>query len=106
MRPPRGTCSLVVCDTRRAEEWRAGLTRAGFHPEVIETQGQASEHGAWAVVVPEDEAVGARAMVTAVTRGDQRLPASIPLPASARWALVLVAVLVLGVLLGFLLSRR
>jgi hypothetical protein len=34
---PRGYKSLVICDTHRAEEWKAGLARAGFDVALAET---------------------------------------------------------------------
>ena len=61
-RLPAGYVSLIVCDTRRAEEWRAALTRAGIEVAVVETAAT-NQLGGWEVGVASASALEARAFV-------------------------------------------
>lgn len=70
---PRGYVSIVVCDTRRAEQWRAAFERDGIPAAVDETEADQAHHGACVVGVPRDRLLEANAIVTAVTRGRRSL---------------------------------
>lgn len=102
---PPGYRSLVIADTRRATEWEEGLRRAGFDVVRVETTGADADKGAWKVAVAAAQESKAKAFVTAVTRGEARLPAP-PFLAGFGWkALVGVAVIVGVVLLAMAISR-
>jgi hypothetical protein len=100
--PPAGYKGLVTCDTRRAEAWRAGLERAGFHPVLAEARG---DKGDWEVAVPLDEERGARAFVTEVVQGKRTLPSPPFLSATAFKALVAIGLVVVGLLVAGWLER-
>ncbi len=87
---------LVFCDTRRAQGWRKALAQRGIEARVLETFGEESEHGAYKVSVPRKHLVAANQLVTAVTRGEARLPGSIVSLPMAAVAIVLIAALVLA----------
>ncbi len=70
----RDYVGLVVCDTRRARSWRTAFARAGIAAAIAETVGDESERGACKVSVPRRDLPAANALVTAVTRGELRLP--------------------------------
>jgi len=65
---PSGYKGLLVCDTRRAEEWREGLRRRGFDVVLAETPAT-SDKGGWEVGVAAADAPAARAFVHDVTQG-------------------------------------
>jgi hypothetical protein len=65
---------LIVCDTRRAQAWRAAFGKAGIVAVVAETIGDEADAGACKVSVPRRDLPAANALVTAVTRGERRLP--------------------------------
>jgi hypothetical protein len=65
---PEGYLGLVVCDTRRAQEWRAALRRRGFDVVLSETPAS-SDKGGWQVGVAAAEVLSARAFVREVTSG-------------------------------------
>jgi len=44
---PRGYKSLVICDTHRAEEWKAGLARAGSTSRSLRRRLTMSRERAW-----------------------------------------------------------
>src|SRR5262245_33631146 len=97
---PRGYRSLIVCDTRRAEAWRAGLLRAGFDVVLAETAPD-NDKGAWEVGVAEAQALPAMAFVSDVVQGRGELPgppivSSTAFKALVAIAAVLVALFVIG----------
>ena len=71
-RLPVGYVSLIVCDTRRAEEWRAALAREGIEAAVVET-GATNQQGGWEVGVAAASATAARAFVKDVMDGRRSL---------------------------------
>jgi hypothetical protein len=89
---PRGYRSLVVCDTRRAEEWKAGLARAGFDVALAETAPD-NVKGACEVGVIEEQELAAKAFVTDVVKGRAKLPRPPTLSPTGFKALMAVAVL-------------
>lgn len=72
----RDLVGLIVCDTRRARSWRTAFAKAGIAATVAETVGDEAEGGACKVSVPRRDLPAANAIVTAVTRGELRLPGS------------------------------
>ncbi len=100
MSPVRDDVGVVICDTRRARAWRAAFAKAGIAVTVAETIGDDAEHGACKVSVPRRDLPAANAMVTAVTRGELRLPGS-----GVGWrsaiAIALVAALVAALARGW-----
>ena len=90
-RLPPGFTSLIVCDTRRAEEWRDALRREGFEATMVETAATETR-GAWEVGVADRWAMKGRAFVSEVTQGKRRLTRG------ARWSTrAVVLLLVVGV---------
>jgi hypothetical protein len=91
---------LVVCDTRRARSWRAAFLKAGITATVAETTGDEAESGACKVSVPRRDLPAANAIVTAVTRGELRLPGS-----GLSWrfgiAIVVIVALITALASGF-----
>jgi hypothetical protein len=90
---PAGYKGLVVCDTRRAREWRDGLRRRGFDVVLAETPAT-SDKGSWEVGVAAADATAARAFVHDVTQG--RVSLTLPWyrspPGLAMLAIIVVAV--------------
>ena len=70
----RDEVGIILCDTRRARQWRTAFARQGIAATIAETKGDESERGACKVSVARRDAPAANALVTAVTRGEQRLP--------------------------------
>jgi hypothetical protein len=96
MAPP-GYRDILICDTRRAQQWQAGLTRAGLEVVLTETRGEDAEKGSWQVAVAERHESKARALVTDVLQGRAKLPA--PPFFSAYGLQLFVAILMIAVLL-------
>jgi hypothetical protein len=97
---PKGHVGIVVCGTRRAEQWRVAFEQAGIPAVVVETDTDEAEGGACKVGVAKGRVVDANAIVTAVTRGERRLPGD------ARLGLrPIIALLVIAGLIGALLVR-
>jgi hypothetical protein len=82
----------VVCDTRRAQAWRTAFERAGIAATVAETIGDEADGGACKVSVPRRDLPAANAIVTAVTRGERRLPGA---GLSWRFAIAIVVIVAL-----------
>jgi hypothetical protein len=85
--------TVIICDARRAEQWRRGFAREGIAAIVAETRGADSEKGACAVAVPATRRLEASALVAAVARGERALPGP-GLGARGVIAILLVAALV------------
>lgn len=94
---------MVVCDSRLAAQWQAAFREAGIDAAVIETDTDEADGGACKVTVPRARRVEASAIVTAVTRGERRLPAgAVRLDRRGLIALVVVAIFVVGLVFGAL----
>ncbi|MCB9562907.1 MAG: hypothetical protein H6709_11580 [Kofleriaceae bacterium] len=100
--PPRDHVGVVVCGTRRAEAWRAAFADAGIPAVVDETDGDESEQGACKVSVPRARMVEANALITAVTRGERRLPGGGGGGVTATIAVLAIAAFVAALLRGWL----
>lgn len=74
MAPPPGYTGLLIADTRRAQQWKLGLSRAGFESTIVDTKGVDTEKGDCQVCVASEDAGGARGFMTEVLRGDVSLP--------------------------------
>lgn len=70
---PAGYVSVIVCDTRRAEQWRATFAAEGIAAHVEETEADDAHLGACRVGVPRDQLLVANALITAVTKGHRAL---------------------------------
>jgi len=90
---PTGYKSLLMCDTRRAEQWRAGLERAGFKVTVVEAD---SEKASCEVGVRASHEMAAKAFVTEVIQGRSKLPTPPFLTATAFKALVAIGLVLVG----------
>jgi hypothetical protein len=84
---------LLFCDTRRAKQWQRALTAAGIESRVLETFGEEETAGAYKVSVPRSDLPVANELVTAVTRGDRRLPGT-----GLSWTSVIAIVVVVAML--------
>ena len=71
---PAGYTSLLIADGRRAQQWQAGLSRAGFEVRLVDTAGVDADKGDYHVCVATEHLAGGRAFVTEVLRGDTTLP--------------------------------
>ncbi len=94
---PAGFRPLLLADTQRAEQWRRALERRGAQVQLVETRGEDADRGAWQICVREADLRDAQVLVTAVTRGETRLPSTFTIPPAARMALIgfgLIAVVV------------
>jgi hypothetical protein len=97
--PPKNHRGIVVCNAKRAEQWRKAFHAAGIEAVVVETIGEEAEGGACKVMVPERKLIDANAIVTAVNQGKRSLP-GIVVP----WQALIASVLVLA-MLGALMIR-
>lgn len=97
---PAGHRGVVVCGTRRAEQWRDAFREAGIDAVVVETDGAEAEAGACKVVVPTSQIVRANAIVTEVTAGKREFPGP-----KLSWRLVGVVLAILC-LLAWMLAVR
>ena len=97
---PKGHVGIVVCGTRRAEQWRKAFEEAGISAVVVETDTDEAEAGACKVGVAKGKVVEANAIVTAVTRGERRLPGD----GKLAWRAVLALVIIAG-MIGALVVR-
>ncbi len=97
---PKGHVGIVVCGTRRAEQWRKAFEQAGIPAVVVETGTDEAEAGACKVGVTKGNVVDANAIVTAVTRGEQQLPGD----GQLGWR-PLVALVIIAGMIGALLVR-
>jgi len=70
---PAGYVSVIVCGTRRAEQWRAAFAAEGIVAHVEETETDEAHLGACRVGVPRDQLLVANAMITDVTKGKRAL---------------------------------
>jgi hypothetical protein len=91
--PPKHHRGIIVCNARRAEQWRKAFVAAGIQAVVVETDADEAEGGACKVLVPERKVIEANAIVTAVTQGTRSLP-GIVVP----WRAVIATVIVLAML--------
>jgi hypothetical protein len=96
---PAGYVSVIVCDTRRAEEWRAAFAAEGIEARVEETETEEAHLGACRVGVPRDQMLRANAIITDVTKGRRSLGGTSWLGAAIVVG-VAVAIIVLVVTLG------
>jgi hypothetical protein len=96
---PPDHASVIVCGTRRAEQWRRAFANAGITAIVVETDGEDSEKGACAVGVPKARRIEANAIITAVTRGEQQLPGA-ALGIRGIVAIAVIAALIAAVAVG------
>lgn len=71
---PAGYTSLLIADDRRAQQWQAGLSRAGFDVRLVDTAGVDADKGDYHICVATGDVAGGRAFVTDVLRGNARLP--------------------------------
>ena len=94
---PAGHVSVLVCDTRRAEQWRALFVREGIDARVEETDADEAHQGACRVAVPRAQLLAANALVTEVTQGRRRLGGTwlIPVMVMAIGAAIVVAIALL-----------
>ena len=93
---PKGYRGLIVCDTRRAAQWRKAFRAAGIEAVIVETEVDEADGGAARVGVPERTLIDANAIVTAVNQGKQSLP-GLTIP----WQAIVAGVLVIAVLAAF-----
>lgn len=91
--PPKHHRGIIVCNARRAEQWRKAFVAAGIQAVVVETDADEAEGGACKVLVPERKVIEANAIVTAVTQGTRSLP-GIVVP----WRAAIATVIVLAML--------
>ena len=98
---PVGYRSILIADTRRAEQWKRGLHKAGFDVVLAETQGHDVEKGSWEIGVVASQTSDANAMVSAVLRGDRKLPLVSTL---SKKHYVAVVVVVIGIVSALILS--
>lgn len=75
---PAGYVSVVLCDTRRAEQWRRALVAEGIEAVVEETETDEAHLGACRVAVPRADLLRANAFVTAVTKTQRTLGGWMP----------------------------
>jgi hypothetical protein len=101
---PPGYRGVLICDTRRAEQWDRALTRLGIEVEAVETEGADAEKGAWQLGVREDQAERALALISAVAAGRAELPGGPVLSSTGFRALAVIAVILALVLGGVLLA--
>lgn len=94
-RAQRDLVGLIFCGTRRARSWQRALAKRGIVARITETFGEESEAGAFKVSVPRRDLPAANQLVTAVTRGEVRLPGAGVSPATVI-ALLAIAALLLG----------
>ncbi|MBI4509075.1 MAG: hypothetical protein HY698_05540 [Deltaproteobacteria bacterium] len=97
---PTGYKSILICDTRRAQEWRAGLRQAGLELVMIETEGLTSEKGAWELAVPEAQELAAKAFVAKVIQGRLRLPRAPFLSGTGIMSMIAIVLIVLVLVLA------
>jgi hypothetical protein len=95
---PKGYRGVVVCGTRRAEQWRTAFKASGIEAVVVETDDD-ELGGACQVGVPARQLLQANAIVTEVTAGNRRLPGR------HGWQAV-VALLIILALLASVLARQ
>jgi hypothetical protein len=93
---PRGYRGIIVCDTRRAAQWRKAFHAAGIDAVVVETEVDEAHGGAYKVGVPERKLIEANAIVTAVNQGKQSLPG-----VAIAWQAIVAVVLVIAMLAAF-----
>lgn len=91
--PPKHHRGIIVCNARRAEQWRKAFVAAGIQAVVVETDADEAEGGACKVLVPERKLIEANAIVTAVNQGTRSLP-GIVVP----WQAVIASGIVLAML--------
>lgn len=96
---PEGYVPLVVAETRRAQQWEAGLARRGVDVVRVKTTGAASDKGEWQIAVARAQAIEARRVVSDVLAGRASLPAGPRLSSTGFRALVAIGV-VLALLFG------
>ena len=98
---PHGYKGLVVCDTRRAHAWKAALARRGFQVVLAETAAS-NDRGSWEVGVIAAQELAAKAFVSEVVQGKQRLSTPLSVAGVAR---ILVAIVLVAALVSLLLMR-
>lgn len=91
---PAGYRGLLVADTRRAEQWEAGLRAAGIDVVRVEARGADADKGDWQIAVAARDQVAARALVAAVMRGEAKLPRAALLSGTGLRALVAIGVII------------
>lgn len=91
--PPKHHRGIIVCNARRAEQWRKAFVAAGIQAVVVETDGDEAEGGACKVLVPERKLLEANAIVTEVNQGKRGLPGII-----VPWQAVIASAIVLAML--------
>ena len=97
--PPKNYRGMIVCNARRAAQWRKAFHAVGIDAVVVETNADEAEGGACKVMVPERKLIEANAIVTAVNQGKQSLP-GIVIP----WQAVIASLVVLA-MIGALVIR-
>jgi hypothetical protein len=97
---PTGYVRLIVCDTRRAERWRAAFAGAGIRAVVDDTDADDADRGAQVVAVPRAQLVAANAIVTEVTQGRRRLPGTGAAGVVVIAAIVIAAVVAVAIARG------
>jgi hypothetical protein len=96
---PKHHRGIIVCNARRAEQWRKAFHAAGIQAVVVETDADEAEGGACKVMVPERNLIEANAIVTEVHQGTRSLPGVV-----VPWQAAIAVVLVLA-MLGALAMR-
>ena len=91
--PPKHHRGIIVCNARRAEQWRRAFIQAGIQAVVVETDADEAEGGASKVMVPERKLIEANAIVTEVNQGKRSLPGVV-----VPWQAVIASVIVLQAL--------
>jgi hypothetical protein len=89
--PPKNHRGMIVCNARRAAQWRKAFLAEGIEAVVVETNADEAEGGACKVMVPERKLLEANAIVTAVNQGTRSLP-GIVIP----WQAVIASLVVLA----------
>lgn len=72
--PPKHHRGIIVCNARRAAQWRKAFAQAGIAAIVVETDADEAEGGACKVLVPERKLIEANAIVTEIHQGKRSLP--------------------------------
>lgn len=94
---------LLIADTRRATQWVAALEGKGIAAQRVEARGDDAEKAEWQILVPKEQAVAARKIVSDVLAGREKLPHRLLIGRSGRLAMVGILAIVVGLALLVLL---